>query len=445
MAQPQLIVALLVGLALVVFLILKTKVQAFPALLIAAITVGVIAGLPLDEVVSTISGGFGSTLSSIGIIIGLGIMMGKILEVTGAAKRMAISMLKLFGIQRAEWVMALSGFLVSIPVFCDSGFVILSELAKEFSRVTKKSMVTLGCSLALGLYLTHNLVPPTPGPLAAAAIMGVDIGMMIPAGVILALLLLIVLIPYIRYVGRKCPAVFPEGMREDTLQEVSLEAFDESKLPSTALSFMPIIVPILMILTKTVSAAMGYSSPVITLLCDPITAVMTGLLISIYTLMRKSSREDTVKLLEDSLSDAGLVMLITGAGGALGAVLRTSGVGDYVANLIASSGFPAILVPIIIGILLKLSQGSGTVAIITTASIVAPMLSVLQLHPLVALLAVCIAPACASYFNDSYFWVVTRFSGMDVKTGMKSWTSVSAMAGIVGSIMVVILSLFLKP
>ena len=442
--QSHLILALLIGLAIVVFLILKTKIQAFPTLLIAAIAVGVIAGLPVDKVMSTISGGFGSTLGSIGIIIGLGVMMGKVLEVTGAAKKMALTILKGVGIARAEWVLAISGLLVSIPVFCDSGYVILSELAKEFSRITKKSMVLLGCSLGIGLFLTHHLVPPTPGPLAVAGLLGVDIGLMIIAGLVFSAIMIFPVMLYVSYISKRSPEIFPEGIDTAALHaEVNLESFDESRLPGAFISFAPIVLPIVLILIKTGTAAVKYENAFITLFCDPITAVLIGLLIAIYGLMAHTNREKVVEVLEGSLADAGLIILITGAGGALGAMLRTSGVGNHVAEIIAQSGFPSILVPLLMASLLKLSQGSGTVAMITTASILSPMMATLGLHPLTAALSICVGAMCASYFNDSYFWVVTRFSGMDVKTGLKAWTSSTAFAAFTGYIMIILLSMVL--
>lgn len=441
--QTHLILALLIGLAIVVVLILRTKVQAFPTLLIAAIVVGVIAGLPIPKVMTTISEGFGSTLGSIGIIIGLGVMMGKVLEVTGGAKKMALTILKGVGIARAEWVLAISGLLVSIPVFCDSGYVILSELAKEFSRITKKSMVLLGCSLGIGLFLTHHLVPPTPGPLAVAGLLGVDLGVMILAGIVFSAIMIFPVMAYVHFISKLSPEILPEGTAESTLSEVNLESFDESKLPATKISFAPIVVPIVLILIKTATDAVKFQNDFISLFCNPITAVLIGLLIAVYGLMWSTPREQVVKVLEDSLSDAGLIILITGAGGALGAMLRTTGVGNHVAEIIAASGFPAILVPLLMATLLKLSQGSGTVAMITTASIVAPMMQVLGLHPLTAALSICVGAMCASYFNDSYFWVVTRFSGMDVKTGLKAWTSCTAFAAIVGYVMILLLSMVL--
>lgn len=434
----RLVIALLIGLAIIIFLILKTRVQAFPALIIAAVVVGLIAGMSSADVMKTVSGGFGSTLASIGIVIGLGVMMGKMMEVTGAAKKMALTILKLVGAENSDVVLALSGWLVSIPVFCDSGFVILSELAKEFSRNTKKSMVLLGSALGVGLYLTHHLVPPTPGPLGAAGIYGVDVGKFILWGIVVSVIMLPFCIMYVRFISKKNPEIIPE-VDPDAVKF----AVDEADLPGAAISFAPIVVPVLLILSLTVTQALGIANPVITVIGNPIVAVLIGVLISIYGLAQKLEREEVVKILERALADAGLIICITGAGGALGAVLRESGIGTYVADLIASSGFPGILVPMIMGALLKTSQGSGTVAMITTAGIVAPMVAGLGISPLAACLATCVGPMIASYFNDSYFWVVTRFSGMDVKTGLRAWTTTTAFAGVVGCVVVFILSFFI--
>lgn len=434
----KLILALLIGMSLVLFLILKTKVQAFPALLIAALVVGLIAGMPAGEVVSELTGGFGNTLSSIGIIIGLGVMMGKILEVSGAAKKMALSILKIAGEEKTELVLLISGWVVSIPVFCDSGFVILSELAKEFSRNTKKSMVGLGCSLGIGLYLTHHLVPPTPGPLGVAGIVGADVGELILWGVLISIICIPFLLAYIKYIDKKFEPIIP-----DLSLEAKTFVEEQDNLPGALFSFAPIVVPVILILTNTVSKSIGISSPWIDIFGNPVVAVLIGLLLSIYTLTKQHSKDEVVKTLEDSLSDAGLILCITGAGGALGTILRVSGVGDYVANLIASTAIPGILIPMLMASLLKLSQGSGTVALITSASIVAPMMGGLGLSPIITALAICTGGMLASFINDSYFWVVTKFSGMSVEVGAKAWTGTTAVCGLISSSAVLILSLFI--
>lgn len=431
----QLVIALLLGLIFVLYLILRTKVQTFPALLISAILIGLFAGMPTSEVMTSISSGFGGTLSSIGIVIALGVMMGKILEMTGGAKKMATFILKIVGIKRTEVVLLLSGCLISIPVFCDSGFVILSELAKEFSRNTKKSMVKLGCCLGAGLYLTHHLIPPTPGPLGVAAILGVDIGELIIWGSIVSVFLLPIPLIYSKYISGKVKNIIPESINE-------IKVIDEN-LPNNFICFLPILTPIALILTKTISTAKGFNNPTIELIGNPITAILIGTLIAIYGLTTNFSREKVIKILETSLADAGLIICITGAGGALGSVLRTSGIGDYVASIIVSSSFPPIFLPMIMASLLKLSQGSGTVSMITTASILAPMISGLKISPLITTLAICTGAQCASVINDSYFWVVTKFSGMDVKVGLKAWSTTTCVMGIAGCGLVFILSFFL--
>lgn len=434
----RLVGALIFGLALVIFLILKTKIQAFPALLIAAITIGLVAGMPAVDIMGTISTGFGNTLGSIGVIIGLGVMMGKLLEVTGAAKKMSLTILDIFGVERTELVLLISGWLVSIPVFCDSGFVILSELAKEFSRTTKKSMVALGGSLGIGLYLTHHLVPPTPGPLGVAGILGVDVGQLLIWGVIISALIVPVALTYIKFISKKFPDIIPETA------DITEKFIDEDeKLPGGFISFAPILVPVLLILMKTVTDSMGIVNGAIQIFGNPITAVLIGVLISIYGLTKEKERDEVVSILENSLADAGLIICITGAGGALGEVLRTSGIGAHVADLIAGANFPAILVPMLMASLLKISQGSGTVAMITTASILAPMMAGLGLSPIITTLAICVGAMVASFINDSYFWVVTRFSGMDVEVGAKAWTSITAVSGLTGCLIVFGLSFFI--
>ena len=179
--------ALIVGIALLIFLVVKSKIQAFPALIISAIVIGLLSGLAPLDTLKAVTSGFGNTLTSIGIVIGFGCIMGQILERSGGAKRMALTILKWVGVKNADVVLGLSGFIVSIPVFCDSGFVILSQLAKELARITRKSMVLMGGLLGMGLYITHFLVPPTPGPLAVAGFFNIDLGLFIFWGLLLSI------------------------------------------------------------------------------------------------------------------------------------------------------------------------------------------------------------------------------------------------------------------
>lgn len=458
------IIGLVIGIALLLLLIIKTKIHAFPALITVSVLVGLLSGLSTIDTMKAVAGGFGGTLGHIGIIIGFGCIMGTFLEVSGAAKRMAGSILKIVGVKRADVVLGLTGLLVSIPVFCDSGFVILSELAKAFSRETKKSMVGLGGILGMGLYITHFLIPPTPGPLAVAGFFGVDLGMMILGGLLLSIPLFIISIFYFRYVGNKFPDLIPEieidkiQMNNEKSQIVNkviekhnngaklenedfVAADKEENLPGVAISFAPIIIPVFLILLNTVSKAMniqGVAMSVISLIGHPIIAVFLGVLISVYGLTSNLSKKISMSLMEKAMASAGLIILVTGAGGALGNVIRVTNIGTTIAEYIVNLNIPVILVPILLGALIRIPQGSGTVAMITGGSIMAPMLSALGLNPLIAALALCSTAMFISYPNDSYFWVVTRFSGMDVETSLRTWSIGTAIIPVCASLLLII-------
>ena len=276
LSGERMLIGLAVGIAVLIFLVLKTKIQAFLALIISTVVVGVIGGMPLTNItievdgvektfgiVNSITSGFGGTLGSIGIIIGFGVMMGQIFEVTGAAKRMAHTFLKLFGKKREEEALALTGFLVSIPIFCDSGFVVLAPIAKAISKATKKSVIGLGTALAAGLVITHSLVPPTPGPLGVCGIFGVDVGKFILLTLVLALPMAIACIAYSRLFLSKKYYRIPndEGeIVEMPYQEPNYEAafaMDMTGVPGALESFMPLIIPIILILINILLLVVG--------------------------------------------------------------------------------------------------------------------------------------------------------------------------------------------
>lgn len=460
------IIALLIGIALLLFLVVKTKIHAFPALIVTAITIGLLSGLPVVDTISAVTAGFGNTLASIGIVIGFGCIMGNFLEKSGAAKKMALTILRLVGVERADIVLGLSGFLVSIPVFCDSGFVILSELAKEFSRLTKKSMVGLGGILGMGLYITHFLVPPTPGPLAVAGTLGIDIGLFIIGGLLLSIPLFIFAVFLFRWFGKKYPDIIPEqnmdrskysaeqlavidGIHEKSGRGEVLTADDFEKLmtteelPSAFASFATIAIPILLIFANTFAKILeieGTAAQIIGLFGSPVVALFISVLISVYVLSRNLGTEEARKVMEQSLADAGLIVFVTGAGGALGNVIKVTNIGQIMAEGILSINMPVILVPLLIGTLMRFPQGSGTTAMITGSAIIAPMISTLGLHPLMAGLSVCLTAMCPSYLNDSYFWVVTNFSGIGLKTSLKTWSVATVVIPLFGSILLIIVN-----
>lgn len=448
----QMMLGLLIGLGLLIFLVLKTKCHPFLAMIIAASAIGLIGGMVPTKVVSAITAGFGGTLGSIGIIIGFGVMMGRIFEVSGAAERMAHTFIKLLGKGREEIALAITGFIVAIPIFCDSGFIILAPLAKAISKRTNKSVITLGLSLAVGLVVTHSVVPPTPGPVGVAGIFGISVGSLMLWGLVTAVPMTIAGLLYAKKAGKALYTLVDDtnetGFKRVDSKSVTLNydvlTEDLSKLPSAFISFAPILVPIILILINQIlnlNGAVGYVVSIFEFLGNPVIAVGIGLIISIIGLTGKLSRKQTLEEMEIGIKSAGIIILVTGAGGALGNVLRTSGAGNYIANLIAQSGIPAILLPLVIATLVRLIQGSGTVAMITSASICAPILVNLNVNPIFAALAACVGSLFFSYFNDSYFWVVSRTLGLtDIKDQIKAYSMTSTAAWAAGSVTVLILN-----
>ena len=459
----RMLIALFIGIAILIVLVLKTKVQAFLALILTTVLVGAIGGMPLLNItledgktfgiINSITSGFGGTLGSIGIIIGFGVMMGQIFEISGAAKRMAYTFLKLFGKGKEEEALAITGFLVSIPIFCDSGFIVLSPIAKALSETTKKSVIGLGVALASGLVITHSLVPPTPGPLGVCGIFGIDVGKFILLAIVLALPMTIACIFYSRkFLSKKFYRLPDENgnIVDAEYQEPNYEAafnMDMSGVPGTLESFMPLILPIILILINTIATALGATEgfmSVIVFLGQPIIAVGLGLLVAIFTLGRPFDRQTILQEMEKGMASAGIIMLVTGGGGALGQIIKDSGLGQYMADGLAQTAIPIIILPLIISTAMRFIQGSGTVAMTTAASISAPILIAAGSNPLLGAVACCVGSLFFGYFNDSYFWVVNRTLGVsEAKEQLTIWSVNSTIAWAVGVIEIIVLSIFM--
>ena len=466
LSGERMLIGLAIGIAVLIFLVLKTKVQAFLALIICTVIVGVVGGMPLLNttievdgvektfgIINSITSGFGGTLGSIGIIIGFGVMMGQIFEVTGAAKRMAYTFLKLFGKKREEEALALTGFLVSIPIFCDSGFVVLAPIAKAISRATKKSFIGLGVALAAGLVITHSLVPPTPGPLGVCGIFGIDVGSFILLTIILALPMTIAYIAYSRlYLSKKYYRIPNEDgeVVEAPYREPDYDgafAMDMSGVPGALESFMPLLVPIVLILINTVATAVGATTGIMEILIflgQPIVAVGIGLLVAIFTLGRKLDRHTCLSEMEKGMMSAGIIMLVTGGGGALGQIIKDSGLGNFMAEGLAQTAIPIVVLPLLISTAMRFIQGSGTVAMTTAASISAPIIIASGASPLLGAIACCVGSLFFGYFNDSYFWVVNRTLGVsEAKDQLRVWSVTSTIAWAVGVVEVLVLNIFM--
>ncbi|UYM03504.1 GntP family permease [Solicola gregarius] len=482
----QLLAALVIGIATIVVIVLWTRLDAFVALLVAAIVTGSIAGTAPIDTIDSIIAGFGATLSSIGIVIGLGVAVGKILEVSGAADALARAFVGALGKGREPWAMGGTGALVSIPVFCDSGYVIMNPLARSIARRKRQGYVTLALALGCGMTLTHHLVPPTPGPLAVAGILGADLGGVILVGLIFSVLLLPIVILYATIVGPKLEdEVLPEvreavyghahasaGEPGSASTDVALDELPPEDDPAAALGTppegapphrvgaflgaLPLVIPILLIVANTVATAIEKNSQgvlgddeayepsnfvsAIAFVGNPVVALLIGLILAVYVLLPRWTTKNQVSgWLSDAAASAGLILLITGAGGGLGQVLRDSGVGDALADAIADLSLPGVLVPFLIASLVRIAQGSGTVAMITAASVTAPLVSDLGLSALAATLACCAGSMVFSYFNDSYFWVVTRFTGLDGVAALRGWSGITTAVWL-GSIPLVLIA-----
>ncbi len=463
LSGDRMLIALLIGIAFLVFLVLKTKVHSFLALIISTVLIGVIGGMPLATVklangqnfgiVNSIISGFGGTLGSEAIINGIGVMMGQIFDVTGAANRMAYTFLKVFGPRREEPALAITGFVVSIPIFCDSAFVVLSPIAKSISRVVKKSVIALGVSLAGGLVITHTLVPPTPGPLAVAGLYQLDIGAFLLMNLVLAIPMTIAIILYAKwYLSKKFYRMINEKgeLVEYPYSEpdysTSAHLGEGEDIPGTFEAFAPLALPILLIFINTLCVAMHVSGPVASFfifLGQPIIAVGLGLLLAIFSLGRKLSKDRIIAEMEEGMKAAGLILLVTGGGGALGQIIKDSGLGVYAAGLLSEASVPLVILPLIISTAMRFIQGSGTVAMLTAASITAPIVLEAGANPMVCGFACCVGAVFMSYFNDSYFWVVNRMLGVSkVSEMIRVWSVPTLLAWCTGVVEVIILSIF---
>ncbi|SFU70088.1 GntP family permease [Xenorhabdus koppenhoeferi] len=453
------IIGLGVAVFTLIFLVLRTRIHVLLAMLIAAIIAGTSGGLTMSNAVEVITKGFGSTLGSIGIVIGLGSMMGRILEVSGATERIAYSLIKWLGKRREEWALAITGYIVSIPIFVNSAFVILYPLVKALAKKGKRNVLTLGVSLAGGLVVTHHIVPPTPGPLGVAGIFGVSIGSMMLAGMILAVPCVIGITCYAKWLETK----YPEYQLDDTeenaenLQQVHQRYMEEKSnksLPSLFLSLLPIVVPIVLILAGVINGLLlktdifagkenDFYFQIFGFLGSPIIALAISVLLAIYTLIPKASKHEVIEHLEEGLKTVGIILLVSGAGGALGAVLNESSTGTILAQYIASLPITPVLIPFIIATLIRIIQGSGTVAMITAASISAPVIKQIpDINMLVAAQAAVMGTLFFSYFNDCFFWVVNRMMGIkNVRQQIIVWSIPTTIAWGIGLCGVLLLNL----
>ena len=437
----EILIALVIVVILMVVAASKYKFHPFLSLLMASIVMGFVGGLSEEEITATLTSGFGKTLGSIGIIIAFGTIIGAYLEKSGGAKTMANWALNTIGKSRSVLAMNITGFIVSIPVYCDSGFIILSSLNKAISKNTKIPLAVLAVSLAGGLYTAHVFVPPTPGPLAATAALDADLGLVILLGLAVAFPVSLVAFFWAKYLQLR----YKNKRTESTFEDENPESVSKNQIvPKTSTTFIPIIIPIVLIALKSISDypthpfGEGVVSTVANFIGNPVIALLIGVFLAFK--LKKYVKEAThFNWVTSGLKEAGIIILITGAGGAFGSILQATGIGDIIGSQFSDLNL-GLFLPFIIAAILKTAQGSSTVSIITTAAIIAPILESFGLDSslgrALTVLAIGAGAMTVSHLNDSFFWVVAQFSGMDTSTALKTQTVSTFLQGFFGIILI---------
>ncbi len=455
MSGIGLIIALLVAIVVIIVAISKLKVHPFLALMGVSLLLAIVVGIPLRNIPSMIGAGFSGTFSSIGIVIILGALIGTVLEKTGGALKLAEMVVKVIGPKHPDLAIEIMGWIVSIPVFCDSGFVILDPIRRALVKKTGCSPVSMTVALSAGLYTSHVLIPPTPGPIAAAGTIGVGDNLLLVMGIgaLVSIPCLIAAYFYAKYISKK---VNIDATADDTTltYDELLKSF--GKLPNGVLSLAPIVVPILCMALGSISSMAGWTGAVSTILYffgQPVIALSVGVIFAVILASVTNKLDIFYDITNDTLKVVGPILFVTAAGGVLGRVISEAGFVGYMQEHAAVLARIGIFFPFIISAILKTAQGSSTVALTTTAGIMGAitdsgsMMSLLGLNtPLAGVLTVMAIAAGAmtvSHANDSYFWVVTNFGQLKMEDGYKTQTAMTGIMGVGGIIFVWILSLFL--
>lgn len=414
------------------------------SILIGAIAIGLIAGMPFEEIVTAVDDGIGNTLKGIALLVGLGSMFGAILEASGGAQTLAVTMVKKFGDEKAAWALGITGLVISIPVFFDAGLIILIPLAFSLAKRTKKSSLFYAIPLLAGLAVGHAFIPPTPGPVLVATMLNVELGWVILVGVCCGFFAMIVAGPVWGAIcGKKFYVPVPD-------QIANQEDIDESKLPSFASVVTIIMIPLVLIILKSVAGvvpALAGVAPLFNFLGQPFAALLIATLAAMFILGTRHgyTMPELEKILTKSLEPTGLILLVTACGGVLRYILQYSGLGEIIGNAVASINLPIVVVAFLVAALVRICVGSATVAMTMAAGIVAAMPEIASLSPMYL---ACVVAAVAggatvcSHFNDSGFWLVRSLIGLDEKTTLKTWTIMETLVGGTGFIVALIISFF---
>ncbi len=446
MLDFNLVLAVLGGVAILLILILRFKIQAFISLLIASVFVGVFSGMPPKEIITTMQQGMGGTLGFVALVVGLGAIFGSILEQSGGAEALANYLLSKFGDKRASWALMLTGFLVAIPVFFDVAFIILIPLVYSLQRRTKKSLLLYAIPLLAGLAITHSFIPPTPGPVAVSDILKADLGWVILFGFIVGVPTAVVCGPiFANYIANKIHIEAPK---------LSSDTTEIQNYPAVRLIIMIIGIPIVLIVANTLLNSPLIGEDLVSqnvkdwigMIGNPFIALIIANLIAWYLLgiKRGLSKDELLKIATNSMAPAGLIILLTGAGGVFKQMLVNTGTGEMLANYFSTIGIGVLFFGFFIAVLVRILQGSATVAMITAAGVTAPLLTGADVsEPSKALLVIAVASGASimSHVNDSGFWLVGKYLGLTEKQTFKSWTVMTTILALTSFTIITILSL----
>lgn len=441
MGNTLVIVGLVLSVIVLIVCTVKLKIHPFFALIATTVTFAVVSGMNMQDMLAAFTSGMGGTMADIGLVIALGTVTGALLEKSGAAETMAQTILKITGKKHAALGLAITGYFVSIPVFCDSAFVLLSPIAKRMSKDTRISMTTMAIALAMGLHATHMFVPPTPGPLAVAGILEADLGYVILFGALVSIPVML-----IGYFG-----AVVAGKKFDYIPQNVVEVPEQQKLPSPLMAFLPIVAPIVLMLAKTIGEMVGLTGivgSIFGVLGTPAVALLVGLIIAligyhqIFPEDKKAWGFDGI--FADALKTAGQIILIVGAGGAFSGVLKASPMQGILTNTFSGLAL-GILAPFIIGFIFRTCVGSATIAMVTAATMISPMMDVLgfasPIGRVIAMLACAAGGLMVFHGNDDFFWVTATTSEMDTSVAYKTIPIISVLQSVTALIVVFILSL----
>ena len=453
MTGIPLLIAFVLAIVLMIIAISKWHVHPFLSIMGVSLILALIAGIDLTKIADVIGAGFSGTFTSIGIVIILGALVGILLEKTGAALKMADCVVKLVGKKNPELAMLIMGWIVSIPVFCDSGFVILNPIRKALVQRTRKSSVACTVCLSMGLYISHCFIPPTPGPIAAANTLyqqgiGAEANLLqvMGIGALCSILPMVAGYIFAIAIGKKVKAADEPGNGAEVEKTYEELVASYGKLPNGFAAFAPIVVPIILMGLASALSMAGNDIPFFVFLGKPIIALAVGVLLGIALLASAGKMKDFYDITNETLKTVGPILFVTAAGGVLGKVISSSNLITFITDNAAVLKAMGLLFPFFLSAILKCAQGSSTVAITTTAGIVAPLMASLGFTtPISAALIVVAIGAGAmtvSHANDSYFWVVTNFGEMQPQQGYKTQTLGTLVIGVAAIINVLIVSLF---